>query len=199
MEEGLPSVVDPILNRLNLDPSPGFCPQLDPDSNPVLYYQFWKKIQKLIFKKQISFKKSIFLNNYKNKMPPLYLHFILYLHVWIWIRSWNTDPDPERLRKLLITDPDPPTLILPIRWRFEFFGLTCFVLSCYSTELHHVQVVTCCPWCPVPPPPAAAGSARTPTWRAGTMTRSPPSRWPLATVLSSRSCLDWFLPWQKTI
>ena len=196
MEEGLPSVVDPILNRLNLDPSPGFCPQLDPDSNPVLYYQFWKKIQKLIFKKQISFKKSIFLNNYKNKMPPLYLHFILYLHVWIRIRIWNTDPDPEsswiRIRI-------HPHWFCRYVGDLNFFGLTYFVLSCYSIELHHVQVVTCCPWCPVPPPPAAAGSARTPTWRAGTMTRSPPSRWPLATVLSSRSCLDWFLPWQKTI
>ena len=29
------SVVDP--NTLNLDPDPGFCPNLDPDPDPVLY------------------------------------------------------------------------------------------------------------------------------------------------------------------
>ena len=32
------SVVDP--NTLNLDPDPGFWPNLDPDPDPELYYQF---------------------------------------------------------------------------------------------------------------------------------------------------------------
>ena len=35
------SVVDP--NTLNLDPDPGFWPNLDPDPDPELCYQFWKK------------------------------------------------------------------------------------------------------------------------------------------------------------
>ena len=33
-----PSVVDP--NTLNLDPDPGFWPNLDPDPDPGLNYQF---------------------------------------------------------------------------------------------------------------------------------------------------------------
>ena len=44
------SVVDP--NTLNLDPDPGFWPNLDPD--PELCYQFEKKIileKKKVFKK----------------------------------------------------------------------------------------------------------------------------------------------------
>ena len=90
-------------------------------------------------------------------MPPLYLHFILYLHVWIWIRSWNTDPDPERLRKLLITDPDPPTLILPIRWRFEFFWLNLF---CFELLLYRVASCAGGHLLPVVPCPASPSSCR---------------------------------------
>ena len=35
------SVVDP--NTLNLDPDPGFWPNLDPDPDLGLYNQFWKR------------------------------------------------------------------------------------------------------------------------------------------------------------
>ena len=48
----LTSVVDP--NTLNLDPDPGFWPNLDPDPgpnldpDPGLYYQFWNKKNKII-------------------------------------------------------------------------------------------------------------------------------------------------------
>ena len=55
------SVVDP--NTLNLDPDPGFWPNLDPD--PELCYQFEKKI--ILDKKQVFFKNKstgIFLKNY---------------------------------------------------------------------------------------------------------------------------------------
>ena len=41
------SVVDP--NTLNLDPDPGFWPNLDTD--PGLYYQFWKKKLNIILEK----------------------------------------------------------------------------------------------------------------------------------------------------
>ena len=35
-------------------------------------------------------------------LTPFYLHFILYLHVWIRIRIRNTYPDPERHTDTLI-------------------------------------------------------------------------------------------------
>ena len=47
------SVVDP--NTLNLDPDPGFWPNLDPDPDPgpdpAYYYQFLKKKFKIILEK----------------------------------------------------------------------------------------------------------------------------------------------------
>ena len=96
------SVVDP--NTLNLDPDPGFWPNLDP---------IWKKKFKIIIEKIIFFNSSIYFLvistychkeifnllslrnvNYYHKSDILCLHFILYLHVWIRIRITNTDPNP---------------------------------------------------------------------------------------------------------
>ena len=97
------SDVDP--KTLNLEPDPGFWPNLYQDPALYRYYQFWKTKLKIILEKKISFKKSIryFLTiTYKKKiifllksclLTSFYLHFIQYLHVWIRIR--NTDPDPE--------------------------------------------------------------------------------------------------------
>ena len=45
----LTSVVDP--NTLNLDPDPGFWPNLDLDPDPGLYNQFRKKKFKIILEK----------------------------------------------------------------------------------------------------------------------------------------------------
>ena len=62
------SVVDP--NTFNLDPDPGFWPNLDPDPDPGLYNQFWKKKFKIILEKNnFLWNKYIFLN-YKNKLSP---------------------------------------------------------------------------------------------------------------------------------
>ena len=49
------SVVDP--NTLNLDPDPGFWPDLDPD--PGLFNQFWKKKFKIILEKLIFYETSM--------------------------------------------------------------------------------------------------------------------------------------------
>ena len=65
-------------NTLNLDPDPGFWPNLDqdpdpdpgPDLDPGLYNQFWKKKFKIILEKNdFLWNKYIFLN-YKNKLSP---------------------------------------------------------------------------------------------------------------------------------
>ena len=109
-------------NTLNLDPDPRLWPNLDPYPDPGLYNQFWGKKFKIILDKKNFLKnlKHIFFDNYKNKMSPkgiftqlslwmwiyllnlttFYLHFILYLHVWIQIQKdpeyeSNTDPDTQ--------------------------------------------------------------------------------------------------------
>ena len=54
-------VVDP--NTMNLDPEPEFLSNLDPELG--LFYQFWKKNLKLIFKKKNNFLKL--KENYGNE------------------------------------------------------------------------------------------------------------------------------------
>ena len=82
---------------------------LIPNTDPGLYYQFWKKNLKISLEKNNFLKKSIFFQNYNeqnvtftnfNSVESLNceftsetfcLHFIQYLHVWI----RDTDPDLE--------------------------------------------------------------------------------------------------------
>ena len=45
---------------LNLDPDPGFWHNLDPDPDPVQYYQFWKKKFLIILEKFFLLKKEYF-------------------------------------------------------------------------------------------------------------------------------------------
>ena len=95
---GKSRVVD--TNTMNLDPDPGFCPNLDPDPDPWLCYQLWNKKIKNNFRKKLSLLKYIFLQQMSHKVSwatelLIYILHLLspfypfFLHEWIRIRILN--------------------------------------------------------------------------------------------------------------
>ena len=91
----------------------------------------------------------------KTKSYTFYLHFILYLHVWIRIRIWNTDPDPEsswiRIRI-------HPHWFCRYVGDLNFFGLT--NLFCFELLLYRVASCAGGHLLPVVPCPASPSSCR---------------------------------------